>query len=164
MSRKKKKRRTIVGLKKAELLEERPTFIPEGKYNGVQMAGIRYEKRVADRLKNRYGEERVWHGPWFQFEDKHGAGFCSPDILIFPTGSGPVIIGECKLTVSREAERQLKKLYVPVVKYLWPDNDVRPVQIARNLKLKFGGTLAELEDVMDPNAKGWPFVTFNWRI
>ena len=158
-----RRKRTIVGLKRAELLGERPPFIPEPDCKGVQLTGLRYEKKVADYLKNRYGEKRVWHGPWFEFEDRHGKGWCSPDVLVFPTGLGPVVVGEVKLTVTRDAQRQLQKLYIPVVRHLWPNNPIRPVQISLNLRQGFDGTLTDLDEILSEEEPPWKFATLRWR-
>lgn len=158
-----RKRRSIVALKKAELLGERPPFIPPPHAKGAALAGLRYEKKVAEYLKARYGEKRVWHGPWFEYEDKHGRGWCSPDLLVFPTGFGPVVIGEVKLTVTGEAERQLRKLYIPVVQHLWPNNVIRPVQISANLRPSFEGELVSFEDAIEQVDTEWEYSTIRWR-
>lgn len=75
---------------------------------GAKALGLRYERSVGKAL----GAGWV-AGPWFEYADNHGRGFCQPDFL-FHTVQGALIL-ECKLTDTPVAESQLKDLYYPVV-------------------------------------------------
>lgn len=117
--------RTIVGLREVSLAE---SPWPKGRPRGAKARGVRFEKGVAKLLPG------ALHGQWFHFVDNNGPGFCSPDLLFsFDTGAGPVLcVGECKLTDWCVADDQLRQLYVPVLRWLWP-GPILPVVIAKHL-------------------------------
>lgn len=156
------KRRTLKGLKSSVLLESAPHFIRKVKHRGARLAGIVYEKKVAQRLQDMYGP-RVLHNPWFKYIDKRGEGWCCADILILPEKDEPLIIGECKLTSTKKAFKQLKNFYVPVSRLVWPQYEIRAIQIAKNLSLGWDGPLVgSLYDEYEEQFPG-DFATWNWR-
>lgn len=83
-----------------------------------QAAGIRYEKRIAKKIADLYGDEaQVMHGPWIHYADMTGPHYAQPDIVIIPEAiHKPVIIIEVKLSHRPFAERKLRRLYLPLVK------------------------------------------------
>lgn len=99
--------RRIDGLKRAELLSERPSVIPVGRPRGSKAAGLRYEHAFGAALP------QLKHGPWFSFQDNAGFGYCQPDFLLERANS--VVLFECKLSLVAEAFEQLFGLYKPVV-------------------------------------------------
>lgn len=135
------KKRKVRKLQSAKLLDERPPWFEDGKLEGAAEAGIKYECAVAKWLKGKYGK-RVIHGPWFSGEDANGKFYCSPDIIILPRGKAPLVLAEVKLTTTKVAEEELKKLYLPVVKWVWPSADIIPVMISRNIKLGWSGYIS----------------------
>lgn len=159
------RRRVIRDLEEAKLLEERPLFIPSSKkHRGSRKAGLIYEKKVADRLKLLLEDYTVYHQPWIYYKDKRGDGWCSPDIVILTNSENPVnVIGECKLTVTRAAERKLRNIYLPTCSLIWPEKPFRLVQIAKNLRIDWDDIMLDgLDDIFDPDAE-WDFATWNWR-
>lgn len=112
------KRRTVLqGLKWAKWADA-PSFSDKPAPKGAMAAGIRYEKRIARKLLDIYGDDcKVTHGPWIQFEDKTGVHFAQPDVLIEPADvSLPLIVVEIKLSHRPFAERKLRRLYGPLVR------------------------------------------------
>lgn len=101
--------RVIRGLLSAELLSEKPKCIPNGRPRGAKAAGIRYQ-RAFERAIGR----SALAGPWFEFRDSGGAGFCQPDFVInLPSVA---IVLECKYTWTPEAFAQIELLYMPILK------------------------------------------------
>jgi len=108
---------------------------PASRPRGAKGAGLRYERRVAKATK---GD----HGRWLRFCDANGTGYCSPDILLWqppPAFGGPpltlaaLIVLECKLTWTPEAEAQLTGLYCPILAHLYPETPIRGVVVVRAL-------------------------------
>jgi len=100
--------RSIKGLISAELLSEKPKCIPNGRPRGAKAAGLRYQ-RAFERAIGR----SALAGPWFQFRDVNGEGFCQPDFVInLPSVA---VILECKYTWTPEAFAQIELLYAPVL-------------------------------------------------
>jgi hypothetical protein len=137
VARRKKKRQKIIGLQSAEILEERPTFIPPAcKISKAQRAGLLYEKRVAEYFRALYDE--VVHGAWIKYDDRYGSGYCQPDIIIAKP-SAPLVVVECKLTATKGAYKQLRDMYLPVVAKIYgvDKKKIKLVQICKNLTERF---------------------------
>ncbi len=93
--------------------------------------GLRYEKAFGEYIKGHYSGVHVH--PWIEFEDDNGYGLCQPDVVLLD----PFIIFECKARFSyRQAYRELRTLYGPVVVALWGEERLGPklVQVCRHLK------------------------------
>ena len=143
-----KRRNIIRGLRWAKALDERPGFISSPRIRGIQRAGLIYENRIANYMKALYGD-KVLHGQWYHFEDKRGLGWCHPDIIILPDGDRKfILVIECKLKATRKAWVQLNYLYRPILERLYPQVEVRLVQVVKNLnkdlKLDLVDTLDEV--------------------
>ena len=80
---------------------------PKSRPRGTKALGLAYERAAARALP------RAEHNPWFKFEDRHGIGYCSPDLLFIRDKAALLL--ECKLTDWEEAWEQLQRLYIPVV-------------------------------------------------
>jgi hypothetical protein len=158
------KRNVIRKLKWVKALDERPDFIPIKKSRGVKRAGQLYENRIANYIKALYGEERVLHGQWYQFEDGRGMGWCQTDIVIKPDkDSKLLIVLECKLKAVSKAESQLKYLYLPVLKRLYPDYEIRLIQVCKNLNKDLDLFMIDsLEDAFSQEV-GWDYATIFLR-
>ena len=143
-----KRRNIIRGLRWAKALDERPGFISSPRIKGIQRAGLIYEKRIANYMKALYGD-KVLHGQWYHFEDRRGLGWCQPDIIILPNRSRKfILVIECKLKATRKAWVQLNYLYRPILERLYPQVEIRLVQVVKNLnknlKLDLIDTLDEV--------------------
>jgi hypothetical protein len=143
-----KRRNIIRGLRWAKALQERPRFISSPRIKGIQRAGLIYENRIANYIKALYGD-KVIHGQWYEYEDRRGLGWCQPDILILPDDKRDfIIVIECKLKSTRKAWVQLNYLYRPVLEKIYPQVDLRMVQVVKNLDKKVKVDLIEtLDDV-----------------
>ena len=143
-----KRRNIIRGLRWAKALDERPRFISSPRIKGIQRAGLIYENRIANYMKALYGD-KVLHGQWYHFEDRRGLGWCQPDIIILPNRNRKfILVIECKLKATRKAWVQLNYLYRPILERLYPQVEVRLVQVVKNLnkdlKLDLVDTLDEV--------------------
>ena len=143
-----KRRNIIRGLRWAKALDERPGFISSPRIKGIQRAGLIYENRIANYMKALYGD-KVLHGQWYHFEDKRGLGWCQPDIIILPNRSRKfLLVIECKLKATKKAWVQLNYLYLPILERLYPQVEIRLVQVVKNLnknlKLDLIDTLDEV--------------------
>lgn len=85
----------------------RPACIPHSRPRGVKAVGLRYEWALAKALPS------AKHGPWYEFTDQNGPGYCQPD-CVWDLGTHLAIF-EAKLSNIAQAEAQLKGLYLPVL-------------------------------------------------
>lgn len=92
--------------------------------------GVRYEQKVhlfvADEWKS-LGSYRP--GSWIRFVDDSGRRFCQPDGLLIRDHE--VVLVEVKIAHTQRAWWQLRKLYAPVVKKLFPHRDVIVLEICK---------------------------------
>jgi hypothetical protein len=141
-------------------MESKPKFIPEKtKMTPSQKKGITYEKKVAAYLEKLFGY-KVKYGKWIEYIDCKGLGWCQPDILIVPRSKKrPIVIIECKLTATSRAKHKLLYTYKPVIENIYPDRDVRLVQVCKNLTKDIKDLL--LNDIRDIEADEveWKFST-----
>ena len=100
--------RAVIGLISAQPCS-RPSFIPRSRprSGSTKYLGLAFEKALSREFPN------ASSGPWYQFRDLNGDGWCQPDLVLFGTKS--LLVIECKLTWTPEAESQLRDLYVPVL-------------------------------------------------
>jgi hypothetical protein len=150
--------KSVIGLKWARLLEERPRNIPLVRARPGRLGdGVRYERSLAKGL----GQFR--HGQWWEYRDETGISCCQTDFVARMRDW--TVLLECKLTWTEEAEEQLWGLYVPVVsRALQVDGGrVLPVVVCKNLAIGMGrpicGSLQEAlvrgEDLPSPFCSVW---------
>ena len=101
---------------------------------GTRQGGKSYERKVERALKAQQkviGFNRMDAGPWFYYEDGAGVGHAQPDfVLAYPWG---ILILECKLTETATAWIQLRRLYTPLLQYMFPMLHVRCIQVCNRL-------------------------------
>ena len=85
----------------------RPACIPRSRPRGAKALGLRYERALARALP--HGR----HGPWYEFIDANGPGYCQPDIVL-DMGECMFVL-ESKLSNVEQAKAQIEDLYVPVL-------------------------------------------------
>ena len=85
----------------------RPSFIPKSRPRGAKAQGLRYERALAQALP------QAIHGPWFEFCDRNGKGWCQPDLVL--KQEGRIYVLECKFTDTPAARVQLQQLYIPIL-------------------------------------------------
>lgn len=90
---------------------------PRGR--GRRAEGIRYERRVQKYLCDLYGDCYL-PGPWLSFYDVGDQRICQPDGILFDLKNGRIILIEIKLRHCEEAYWQLHKLYLPLLRQMFP--------------------------------------------
>lgn len=112
----------------------RPAFVKNQRHRGVKRAGITFEKKVGDVLENAFGLQVV-HGAWIKYVDGvYGERCCSPDYLVIDVWKGLVTIVECKLSHTKDAWIQINDVYTPVVRKLFPNFEVRGIEVCKNFE------------------------------
>lgn len=118
-----RKHLAAVGVRSARILAEKPPFIRRGRATGRFAVGVRYEREVQDYLSLLAlgrPELQLWHGPWIEFWDRSGRRWCQPDAVLIHSGTRTGVIVEAKYQHCSEAWFQLKELYHPVLRVLFP--------------------------------------------
>ena len=70
---------------------------------------------------------------------------------------------ECKLKAVNKAESQLKYLYLPVLQRLYPDYDIRLIQVCKNLNKDLDLFMIDsLEDAFSQEVE-WDYATIFLR-
>lgn len=125
------------GVRRAYFASEKPPFIREWKPRGRKADGLRYERKVHGKLVELFEPLAfcvLFLSPWIRFDDDNGEGrWCQPDAIAVDLASGAVFIYEVKHHHCAEAWWQLRRLYEPVVRALFPDPEfhVHLVEICR---------------------------------
>ena len=154
-----KKRNIIRGLRWAKALDRQPNFLTSPKIRGIQRAGLIYENRIANYLQAIYGKD-VIHGQWYSFEDRRGLGWCQPDIIILPNRNRKyILVIECKLKATKKAWVQLNYLYRPIMERLYPQVDIRLVQVVKNLNKDLELQMLDNVDDMFSKEKQFEYAT-----
>ncbi len=158
-----KKRNIIRGLRWAKALDRQPNFLTSPKIRGIQRAGLIYENRIANYLQAIYGKD-VIHGQWYAFEDRRGLGWCQPDIIILPNRNRKyILVIECKLKATKKAWVQLNYLYRPIMERLYPQVDIRLVQVVKNLNKDLKLQMLDNVDDMFSQEKQFEYATLFLR-
>ena len=149
--------RTIVDLRWARELDERPKCIPKGRPRGVKKLGVRYERAFGEAVVRRFPEAKL--AQWFEFEDANGHGYCQTDVLV--EFGNVVVVVECKLTHVLQGYVQLRKLYTPIVERVY-GKPVKGIITVRYLTRK--SDVSEIVDsfgaaILRSNGK---IPTFHW--
>ena len=145
----------------------RPPYLPpprKGRRKQSVYAGLVYEKNLSNYLTSLFGEDKVIHGPWIEYEDDQGYGVCQPDIVVLNEGEEASLLVEAKLTYTKRAARlKLKKLYLPLVQLVWPDREWIMVQACKNINQharKYAFTKG-IQTVR--KQKPGSYITWQWR-
>ena len=111
--------RVVVGLCAAAPALRAPFPKARGQ-RGAKAAGLRFERAVRRQLIKQFPKAQslplptLSHGPWYEFTDANGRGYCQPDFVI--QTEREVFALECKLTDTVAGEAQLRELYLPVLR------------------------------------------------
>lgn len=163
-----KQKRVLSNLQEVELLEKAPGFLRRGRRSASQSAGLHYERKVAEYFAAYFSEAGAIHGPWLNFKDDTGKGWCQPDLFLLPPHRPDVLwVGECKLKASKHAEERLTNMYIPCASILYPDHTIVGVQFCRHLhnrtKSIHQKNLISYDDLLDMEEYDKPFYTVNLR-
>lgn len=136
----------IRGLLWARESDEGPRF-PKVKLTGSKAAGIAYEKRVGRQIRAEFGDSwEIKTSQWIEFEDSQGSGWACPDLYMIRDDL--VVCVESKLTQTKAAERQLLKLYLPLLLRIYA-RKVVCVQSCRNLITAPEKEITKLQEIID---------------
>lgn len=149
--------RVVRGLKWAKECNVGPGF-PEVRLTGSKAAGVAYEKRVAKDIKRRFGKDwEIKISQWIRYEDSAGLGWARPDLYMIRDDL--LVIVESKLTQTISAEKQLLKLYLPLLLRIY-SRKIVCVQSCRSLRNEPEQEIKLLEDIiLEPRLGMW--VWFN---
>lgn len=127
----------------AKLLPSSP--FPSPRTKGAKARGRRYEKKAAKEMVRRMQKQeqgaralQILVSPWIEYHDERGRGYACPDLIIIVDAHdswpapGPIFLFEIKLTRCQDAYVQLRDLYRPLVRHLWPGRPVIMVQVCKN--------------------------------
>lgn len=98
-----------------------PPAIRKKRYTGRRLEGIRYERKVHERLELLYGD-RYMASPWLKFFAEGKWRWCQPDGLLFDLKRGRITIVEVKYQHTSDAWWQVRQLYQPVLEQIFPKN------------------------------------------
>ena len=158
-----KRRNVIRGLRWVKALDDRPRFLSSPRIKGIQRAGLIYENRIANYMKALYGD-KVLHGQWYEFEDRRGLGWCQPDIIVLPDKDRKfILVLECKLKATKKAWVQLNYMYRPVLERIYPQTEIRLVQVVKNLNKELKLDLIDTVDDLFCQEKKFEYSTLFLR-
>lgn len=101
-----------------------PPTIRRKRYTGRRLEGVRYEKKVQAYLQSLYGDKYL-ASPWLRFfPGEIGARWrwCQPDGILLDPVHGRLTIVEVKYQHTSDAWWQVKHLYAPVLRAMFPEH------------------------------------------
>lgn len=146
--------RLIEGLRWASPCAK-PDFASRSRPRGTKAQGLAYERALGRALSG-----RAVSGLWFAFADRHGAGWCSPD-LVLQTPWG-VLILEAKLTDCADGYQQIRHLYRPVVEKATGQYTFGLVVVKRLDRECYAPVCDNLEDAIRYNLRTGCMATLHW--
>lgn len=96
-----------------------PPALRKRRYTGRRLEGIRYEKKVHEYLAEFYGEMYI-PSPWIKFFAEGAYRWCQPDGIHLDFIRGVITIVEVKYQHTTDAWWQLRCLYEPVLRVIFP--------------------------------------------
>lgn len=97
----------------------------------AQKSGLRYQRSVCDHLREVFPRrESLLVGPWLEYSMGLRRGYCQPDALGFFYDL--VYIFEIKLSSTTDAWWQLRHLYEPVCRVLYPAKRLVLVNVVKS--------------------------------
>ncbi len=129
-----------------------------------QKAGVRYEEKAQDHLREVF--PFILNSPVVNFIDDSGFRTCIPDALLVYPPLGRTVIFEIKIQHMPESWWQLKRLYEPVMKAMYPSYDIQVVEVCRSVdaSMPFPCKI-ELIDDLERFARFSPasFGVYHWK-
>lgn len=128
------------GVTFATFTSQRPSFTenPSSAFTRAQKEGLRYEKKAHEYLKKLLIDARDINfelkiSPWIMFKCKHDAStrirFCQPDAVLISKDETRIILIEIKYQHTNEAWKQLRLLYEPILKFIYPKASIACLEI-----------------------------------
>lgn len=117
------KHRQVTGDVKWARFTTEPSFARrQRRRHGARARGKQYETRALAALADMYSE-RVLNSPWIEYLDEAGHHWCQPDSLLFNVEKGIITIIEVKYQHTADAWLQLRRLYQPILEFLFSTHD-----------------------------------------
>ena len=98
-----------------------PPALRKKRYTGRRLEGVRYERKVQAHLEDFYGEKYV-ASPWLRFFSGGVWRWCQPDGILLDLVRGVITIVEVKYQHTADAWWQVRYLYEPVLRTMFPDS------------------------------------------
>ena len=120
----------------------RPKFTenPLTVFTRAQKEGLRYEKKVQEYLQKLLIDAKDTNyelklSPWIMFrqgtDPSRRIRFCQPDAVLISKDYSRISIIEIKYQHTNEAWKQLRLLYEPVLKFIYPSSSIACLEICR---------------------------------
>lgn len=103
----------------------RPAWIRASRPRGTKALGLRYERAFAK------ARPEAVHGQWFHYLIDSAPHWCQTDFLFM--GKKKIVVAELKLTDYDGARKQLDDLYVLVLRRAYPEHQIIPLIVLRNV-------------------------------
>jgi len=123
----------------AKLASHAPSFIRPSKMSESRKAGLRYEakaqiqiEKVVELARTVNPQIKALQSPWLVFRAEQDAPdfvrYCQPDTLIFDDEALKLTIIEIKLQHCLEAYEQVRLLYEPVLRFMYPQYEIAAIE------------------------------------
>ena len=104
----------------------------------VQKSGLRYEKRAQEYLRklcNEAGGFTCLCNPWLMYSPVGSSSstvfFCQPDCLFVSSDGSKITIIEIKLSHTGDSWKQIRQLYEPVLRKIYPAAAFAAVEVCK---------------------------------
>ena len=119
----------------AKILDAQPPFIKRARSRGAKARGVVYERKVHDYLHEAAAfsrDELVYtQSPWLAFQDISGRRWCQPDGILLRRADKHVAVVEVKYQHTSDAWWQLWRLYIPVLRLIYPEHTFTALEIVK---------------------------------
>lgn len=130
------------GVISANFTDLRPKFTenPISTFTRAQKEGLRYEKKAHEYLKkllvaSKDTEFELRVSPWIMFrcssDNPTRIRFCQPDALLISSDNTKLILFEIKYQHTNEAWKQLRLLYEPVLRFMFPLASIACIEMCK---------------------------------
>lgn len=151
----------IRNLQSAKLVQQSP-WLPSSP-RGAKAKGLSFERRVGKFLRRHFPQ--TLSGQWIEYLDAGEKRHAQVDHLVLSSLRGLII--ECKLTHSRSARRQLEKLYLPLLRSIYPGVLFSLVEWVHHYGWRFSHeeepfVIHSLDEAWERCAEPPPFLIHSW--
>lgn len=126
----------------ASFTEQRPKFTenPVNTFTRAQKEGLRYEKKAHEYLRkllvaSKDTDYELKVSPWIIFRSSHDdpkrIRFCQPDALLISSDQTKIILFEIKYQHTNDAWKQLRLLYEPVLRVMFPHASIACIEMCK---------------------------------
>lgn len=96
---------------------------------GLQEKGMSFERRVSKWLPKQFKFDKFYYDYWIKFEADGKVGWAQPDM--WGVVGDTAILTEVKLSYNKTAIPQLTKLYLPLLRFLYPEHKILCTHVFR---------------------------------